>query len=331
MEEQAAVDFVHENGQHVMDPGAIERGGLNHSALEALLLDPGTLGGHVIPGLMLLLFGFLWTFNILYKYHVARKGAILLGRSNYTLHYRSRLFSTHHTGHCTNSSVEAYVMVICTTLGFIGEIIMGFSGGEFVVISNTHHMCMYFFYGLTALTHILMCRKHPIPADSDYAMFIVACIVKALLFQGHVNGREPINAQVHMFLVYAILLTTMFTLMELAAPRNVLPSLGRTFCILVQGYWFCTAGFILYPPSFMPTWDDHNRAQMALLPTLFVVNIAVTCVSALAINYVVASRVNSINAQTISRILNNSEKRGPHTLLNNETGKPLISDSDCEC
>jgi hypothetical protein len=41
-----------------------------------------------------------------------------------------------------------------------------------------------------------MMFRHPIPPDSDYAMFIVTCIVKALLFQGHVTGRSPINAQV---------------------------------------------------------------------------------------------------------------------------------------
>ncbi|XP_018008122.1 transmembrane protein 45B isoform X2 [Hyalella azteca] len=273
-------------------PEAIERGGLTHSALEALLVDPGTLAGHLIPGLLFMFFGLFWTYSILHKYHVARRGAILLGKGSYKSNYRNTLFSTYYACHCTNVSLDAYFLFICTSLGFIGEFIAGFRGGEFVVMSNTHHMCMYFFYGLTAFIHILMCRKHPIPADSDYATMIVACIVEALLFQGHINGRGPINA---------------------------------------KGQWFCTGGFILYPPSFMPTWDDNSRPQMALVTTLFAVNIALAIIGTLLINYLIFLRVNCMDAQTISRILNKSDIRSQNSLPNIDPGKPLISDSDDEC
>ncbi|XP_018008121.1 transmembrane protein 45A isoform X1 [Hyalella azteca] len=312
-------------------PEAIERGGLTHSALEALLVDPGTLAGHLIPGLLFMFFGLFWTYSILHKYHVARRGAILLGKGSYKSNYRNTLFSTYYACHCTNVSLDAYFLFICTSLGFIGEFIAGFRGGEFVVMSNTHHMCMYFFYGLTAFIHILMCRKHPIPADSDYATMIVACIVEALLFQGHINGRGPINAKIHMLLVYTIMVTVGFLVLEMAARRNVLISLARASSILVQGQWFCTGGFILYPPSFMPTWDDNSRPQMALVTTLFAVNIALAIIGTLLINYLIFLRVNCMDAQTISRILNKSDIRSQNSLPNIDPGKPLISDSDDEC
>ncbi|XP_018025966.1 transmembrane protein 45A-like [Hyalella azteca] len=311
-------------------PEAIGRGGLSHSALEAMLVDPGTLHGHVIPGLLFMFFGLFWTYSILHKYHVARRGAILLGKGSYKSSTKNTLFSTYYACHCTNVSLDAYFMLTCTSLGFIGEFIAVFIGGEFVV-ANTHHMCMYFFYGLAAFIHILMCYKHPIPVNSDYAAMIVAFIVEALLFQGHIDGRGPINAKIHMLLVYTCMVTAGFLVLEMAARRNVLVSLGRASSFLVQGQWFCTGGFILYPPSFMPTWDDNSRPQMALVTTLFAVNIALAIIGTLMMDYFIVLRVNCMDAHTISRILNKSDMRSHNSLPNIDPGKPLISDSDGEC
>ncbi|XP_018015223.1 transmembrane protein 45A-like [Hyalella azteca] len=219
---------------HSMHPEAIGRGGLTHSALEALLVDPGTLLGHSLPGFMCTFFGLFWTYSILHKYHVARRGAILLGKGSYKSSFKNTLFSTYYACHCTNVPMDAYILLICTSTAFIAEFFGGFRGGEFVLMSNTHHMSIYFFYGLTAFVHILMCRKHPIPVNSDYALFIVACIVEALLFQGHIVGRGAINAKIHMLLVYTVMVTVGFLVLEMAARRNVLVSLGRASSFLVQ-------------------------------------------------------------------------------------------------
>ncbi|XP_018008115.1 transmembrane protein 45B-like [Hyalella azteca] len=317
---------------HSMHPEAIGRGGMTHSALEALLLDPGTLAGHVIPGLLFMFFGLFWTYSILYKYHVARRGAILLGKGSYKSSHKNTLFSTYYACHCTNVSVDAIIAFVCAIIVFIGEFIWGFRGGEFVVMSNTHHMCIYFFYGLAAFIHILVCRKHPIPADSDYAAMIVACIVEALMFQGHIDGRGPINAKIHMLLVYTVTVSAGFLVLEMAARRNVLICLARASSFLVQGQWFFTGGFILYPPSFMPTWDDNSRPQMALVTTLFAVNIALAIIGTLMMNYSIVLRVNCMDAHTISRILNKSDMRSQiNSLPNIDPGKPLISESDGEC
>ena len=51
--------------------------------------------------------------------------------------------------------------------------------------------------------------------------------------------------------------------------NHAVPALGRAFFTFMQGTWFYQIGFILYPPSGVPEWDQEDHDQMMIVTAIF--------------------------------------------------------------
>ncbi|KAF2353989.1 Protein of unknown function DUF716 (TMEM45) [Trinorchestia longiramus] len=312
-------------GYHAQEHATAEHSGPSHH-----LKDYGTFMGHFNPGVLFTVYGLLWTYNVIKRYQIARREAVLTRRDPNKLNFQCSLFSQYYDGCCSRVPVEAFALVVGTTMGLFGELKSGFRDGTFH-IATMHHMCMFFFYDLVGVTNILMHKKYALPLRSDLALFIIASLIEAFLFSGHVAGRNNVNKQVHILLIYSILGTVVFSGLELLYPSSVLASLGRTLSLTIHGQWFWAVGFILYPPSsLLPKLDQEDHGSMALISTLFVTLIASVIISAFITNYVIVRQVIRLSLPTINRMQSKYYGQNLSAASASDPEKPLISDSDCE-
>ncbi|KAF2364112.1 hypothetical protein FHG87_005125, partial [Trinorchestia longiramus] len=152
----------------------------------------GRLSGHLLPGFFFICFGLWWSYNIFYRYFVSKKEAVVIGRGRKNIKFKSVLLFPCN-GCCGGAPVEAILIVVATTIGFLGELVTGFKGGEFANVGNSQHMSMYFFYGLMAFVNILLHYKFSIPPGTDYAVALLALLNEGLLFANHLHGRPPLD------------------------------------------------------------------------------------------------------------------------------------------
>ena len=86
-------------------------------------------------------------------------------------------------------------------------------------------------------------------------------MVEGLLFSFHLMGRDMIDTSLHTLLVYTCYACALITLLELHFRHNILVSLGRGFCTLLQGTWFIQTGFILYNPFKSTPWNSEGSVH----------------------------------------------------------------------
>ena len=89
----------------------------------------------------------------------------------------------------------------------------------------------------------------------------MAYLVEGLLFSFHLMGRDMIDTSLHTLLVYTCYACAVITLLELHFRNQVLASLGRGFCTLLQGTWFIQTAFILYSPFKSTPWNSEGNAH----------------------------------------------------------------------
>ena len=165
---------------------------------------------------------------------------------------------------------EGALKILFTTLGFTLEIITAFKGGKFVHYGNGQHATMFFFFGLSGVTDILVHYKLPLPKGIDYVMMSLAFIIEGLLFKFHLHGRTELDVLIHTLLLYSIYANALFCLLEMRYRSNPLATLCRSYFVLLQGTWFWQVGFILYNP--LPgakAWLDDDHEQMMLATMMF--------------------------------------------------------------
>ena len=80
--------------------------------------------------------------------------------------------------------------------------------------------------------------------------------------------------QVHTFLVYSIALCTLAMTLEIFVRDDIRVHLFRCFSVWLQGAWFYTVGFILYPPAGWPQWDPESHHDGMMVTMLFTWNAA---------------------------------------------------------
>ncbi|XP_064091052.1 transmembrane protein 45B-like [Macrobrachium nipponense] len=238
----------------------------------------GTFLGHLLPGSFFILYASWHMFSVFTKYFLSQRalattrdqggtGSSGGGGSPSTPYYRSTC--AHVFPCCPRIPMEGIVKIVLTTIGFLGELITAFEDGVFVHYGNAQHMTMYFAFGLSGVFDIKVSRgPRPALPNLDYVALAMAFAMEALLFGYHLHGRTPLDVQVHMLMLYTIMLCAVATIVEMAYRRSVLPALMRAFFVMLQGTWFVQIGSILYEPLTSP-WDENSHSQMMLATVLF--------------------------------------------------------------
>ncbi|CAF1151057.1 unnamed protein product [Adineta ricciae] len=242
----------------------------------------GSLPGHLVPGSIFVIIGLWWIYSTWLRYFVCRQ--------------RRRPFyvTTAFPCHCCGSSVaklpmEAFFVLFGTILGILIELIAGFNRdvdsktGHITIYegaNNLQHFAMYLMFLLVALIEILLYYRFPLPKYLDVVAGCLAFSSESLLFYFHGHARDPVEVQIHVFLVMAIVATVVCGVFELAQQeKKVYATLMRAYFTVLQGSWFYTIGFFLYSPfhaHYKESEDPDPHRSSMLIPYYFVLHIAVT-------------------------------------------------------
>lgn len=122
-----------------------------------------------------------------------------------------------------------------------------------------------------------------------------------------------------MFLFYTITCCIIFSIIEMAYPRQVLGALCRTVFSLLQGSWFYQIGFILYPPAWLNSvgWNEEDHGQMMIVTLIYTWHLASILILSAFIAFFVWSRVQRADRpkalyQMVTNNYNNDEDEDEH-------------------
>ncbi|KAG7159644.1 Transmembrane protein 45B-like [Homarus americanus] len=116
-------------------------------------------------------------------------------------------------------------------------------------LGNAQHMTMFFFFGLNGAVDMITHYRVPLPPDMDFVSSILALGMEALIFFYHLHGRNPMDIQVHMLLVYVVVASAVSVTMEMCYKTNHPAS---------------TVPLLLHPPTEHVVLSD----RVHLIPTM---------------------------------------------------------------
>jgi Na+-transporting methylmalonyl-CoA/oxaloacetate decarboxylase gamma subunit len=241
----------------------------------------GSLGGHLVPGTIFIIIGLWWIYSAWLRYFVCRRR-----RQPF---YVTTSFPCHCCGTRTiKLPIEAFFVLFGTSLGILIELIGGFNR---TVDPSTHHMsfyegannlqhfAMYSMFFLVGIIELCVHYELPLPKHIDGVAGCLAFISEALLFYFHGHTRDPVEVQLHVFLVLAILGTVVCGITEiLQQDKQVYPTLMRAYFTVLQGSWFYTTGFLLYDPfhgHYDASEDPDPHRTLMLVAYYFVLHMGV--------------------------------------------------------
>ncbi|XP_068224263.1 transmembrane protein 45B-like isoform X1 [Palaemon carinicauda] len=259
----------------------------------------GTFLGHVLPGSFFILYASWLMFHVFTKYFLGQRAvAGTTTRENGSSPTSYKSTCAHVFPCCPRIPLEGVFKIVLTLIGFLGELITGFEDGVFVHYGNAQHMTMYSFFGMSGAFDILVFRGLRAPPNLDYITLIIAFAIEALLFGYHLHGRTPLDIQVHMFMLYAIIFCAVATAIEMMYKRKVLPALMRVYFVMLQGTWFIQVGSILYMPLTTP-WDENSHTHMMLATVLFCCHIGGVFLLMASVGWILSRRVKKMLSTSV--------------------------------
>lgn len=152
-------------------------------------------------------------------------------------------------------------------------------------LTSWHHCTMYFFFGLLGITNILCYTVGSLPTSLTKLMLSNGLFVEAFIFYNHTHGREMLDIYVHQLLCLVTILTAVIAFMEFFIRTHaMILDLLLSSLVLLQGSWFWQVGFVLYPPSGGPAWNQEDKGNMMFLTVCFCWHYAVALVI-VGVNY----------------------------------------------
>lgn len=224
----------------------------------------GTFVGHAIPGSFFFLFGIWWTLNIFRDFYKSKRknGKPFLSQTWYPGPF------------CKGFPLEITLKITVVTLGMTGEFMTEVLNGFYRFTNNGQHMIMYFFFGVNGAMELMKHYNVMVPDGIDYTSALLALGVEGFTFLNHLHGRKNMDVQVHIFLFCIIVACMISILIEIQYRHCPIPSLARSYFIILQGTWFYQIGFVLYPPFGMQHWDLTNHEQLMIMSLVFTLHLA---------------------------------------------------------
>lgn len=217
-----------------------------------------------MPSASFLLLGLWWTFNIWRRYFRAVQ--------NRRLFHANVSFPLRQSSHVP---WESLLVIFCTGVAIIGELVTGRTGDKRVVyIENEHHVTMYVMFALASGTEAARVKGYELVPGLEYVTWVMAFVSEGLLFAFHGHGDSDMEMLVHHLLLYVVLANAVALAAEGFWRHSVLVALIRAFFALLQGTWLVQIGLILYPQQGWPgrDWDVNSARQMKLATVVFVLH-----------------------------------------------------------
>ncbi|KAG2492442.1 hypothetical protein HYH03_009385 [Edaphochlamys debaryana] len=248
--------------------------GLFFCSGEPLLTEGGSWIGHLMPGVVFVLWGLHWMQGIYRNYLVSRrqKGG------------EYRMETTHSLWRLPKQS-EAICKTVLPLIAISWELYFAHKGGFRSLLcpagypraghfygphmTNWQHMAIYPAFVVSGVVDLVGFEVE-LPAGTQQVALFIAFMCEALLMGLHAK-HLPLDIAVHGILFYTMLACAIMVLAELAYPASFLASWGRVAATLMQGVWFFAAAVILF--EHRPAWDEAGGEDMApamMTPVVFV-------------------------------------------------------------
>ncbi|XP_069886482.1 transmembrane protein 45A-like [Dipodomys merriami] len=213
----------------------------------------GSFAGHALPGAIVFTLGFWWYIKILLMY--------IYKKQTRTCYIRYKAFFQ-------RAEILEGIISLCIILtGVIVLQIKAVKEDQWLRFLRFHHLTIYLFIGLWAVTNILCFSTRSIPVSLTKLMLANAFLVTAFIFYNHNHGQKMVDSLLHQLQSVATFLAGLVSFIELLIRKNIMLKILWTSFVLLQGSWLCQVGFVLYTPTGGPAWDlnDHSNSTFLLM------------------------------------------------------------------
>uniref|UniRef100_T1JB66 Transmembrane protein 45B n=1 Tax=Strigamia maritima TaxID=126957 RepID=T1JB66_STRMM len=220
-------------------------------------LTMGTLLGHVYPGVVQMTIALWWTYSCYKRYYKClHNGKKFLSSSWFAV------------DKFPNYPLESIVKFFVFLVGIIFD--ATHNGITHINIKNIFHVTIYWFVLIQSLVEILQFYKFRfIPPSAEYFTAVLAFIMHTFIFGAHIRGRSELDGLLHSLLALAIAGCAFTFALEAFIRDNLMVTLARCTCMLVQGTWLTHLGFIMFPPiAGMKNWAtelDHMEYMVLVM------------------------------------------------------------------
>ncbi|XP_068188140.1 transmembrane protein 45B [Antennarius striatus] len=214
-------------------------------------------GGHAIPGVFFLLFGF-WTTIKTILHHYWRthqqKGKPLMPPAFKKMEYFEGGFAVF----ASFSGIMVEQFVVDGPHAHLYDTV----NSSWVKQMNWQHSTMYMFYGIYGIAQVACTVSSLVPIGVNKLTLSLAFFVEGFLFYFHVHGRTLLDAHCHSLLLVSVFSAAAGSMLEVFIRNNIIVKLFNACMFILQGSWFFQIGLVLYPLS-GPKWDEtlHSNAM----------------------------------------------------------------------
>ncbi|XP_028918564.1 transmembrane epididymal protein 1A-like [Ornithorhynchus anatinus] len=250
-----------------------------------------TFLGHVLPGLVFLLFGF---------YYALLVSRALLRGQRFLCPPRPPRSQT-GASWLQRVPAEGLVKAFCSMTVILTEFFYPPGANRLVLLDREdparrflyedawQHFTMYAFFMVSGWVDVLsqtwLARRRE---GLERAALALAFHVLTVLLLSHSQGKNALESRVHTLLLLPAGILALVLTVELWAPDQPQLWIARSWLIMVFGSWLLQTAFVLYrPPSGRP-WQTNNPSELMFLTTFFCWHLAL-CAALLAAVYVLCA------------------------------------------
>lgn len=270
--------------------------------------------GHALPGSFFLIVGLWWSVKYPLKYFHQK------GKRSQLIHYYQHL-----------EIIEAAIRTLFSVIGILAEQFVPdgphahlYTENHWIKLMNWQHSTMYLFFAISGITDMLTYLVNHVPLGVDRLVMAVAAFTEGFLFYHHVHNRPPLDQYIHSLLLCAVFGGALSIFLEVILRDNIVLELFRTSLVILQGTWFWQIGFVLFPPSGAPAWDQQDHANIMFITMCF------------CWHYVAALCIVATNYSLVCCLLHRLKRRGGEIIgiqklkSDHTCQKALLSGSDEE-
>ena len=243
------------------------------------MLYMGNFAGHIIPGIIFLLYGSWWCFRSIWLHlktstNNSSSNASHKKRNNIHPSSSSSFFELKRDHNLSRKSwlpllcfphfpLEPILKIFFSSVGLFVEAFLNYEyenqqkhlvlvmyhvrndQGDLNDQEKLHHITLYSSFFLSGVIDLLSIFLR-LPWPTSMLFLSLSFFIEALLFSFHIMNGDGLNTTVHSLLVYVIIVCVVFSLLRLYSATNILINVGLGSGILFQGTWFIQLSYFLF-------------------------------------------------------------------------------------
>ncbi|XP_019454160.1 PREDICTED: transmembrane protein 45B [Lupinus angustifolius] len=212
----------------------------------------GTLVGHIIPALALILLGLWHTINTIKSY-------LVKGPANFTV----RFWYQFNTPLSRLKHLELVSILSFSVLAIFMQV-LDFPHFQYAFkLDNFEHATMFIHLALFAGFSLSAELSDSLDLFSGFVGTLVSSVFSQELFLLHFHSTDHVGLEghYHWLLQLIVLVSLVAAVAATAFPNNFTAALVLAITVIFQGCWFLNMGFALWFPAFVPEGCAMNLAK----------------------------------------------------------------------